>query len=188
MTAVTQKMSVEAFAAHAAAHGPCELVKGEVRTLSPTGWLHGKIVARLTVRVGRFVEERRLGEVLGAETGFRLDDGREPSREPSVRAPDVSYVTSARAAAIPDTAGYAAIAPDLVAEVLSPDDRASEVAAKVQWWLEQGVRLVWVVDPANRTVQAHLPGGEARRLGVNDTLTGGEVLPGFELRLAELFR
>jgi Uma2 family endonuclease len=177
-------MTAEEFRGYAAKQGGrCELFRGEVRSLSPSGGTHGKLTARLAYILGRYVEDHHAGIILGAETGFRLDD----QGEPTVRAPDVAFVAIDRARQA-DTPKFIPIAPDLVAEVLSPDDRATEVAEKVTWWIEHGVRLVWVVDPENRSVAVHLPNGQSQRLRTSDKLGGGEVLPGFELMLTELFR
>ena len=157
-----------------------ELVEGVLRTMTPAGGEHGRTGARLLVRLGAFVERERLGEVFTAETGFVL------SRDPdTVRAPDVAFVRTERApqARVP---GFPALAPDLVAEVVSPSDRAVEVAGKALAWLDAGVRLVWVVDPQNRTVTVHRPDGTTVLRG-RDQLNGEDVLPGFVLSLAELW-
>ncbi|MCV2488238.1 Uma2 family endonuclease [Geodermatophilus sp. YIM 151500] len=157
-----------------------ELVEGTLRTMTPAGGEHGRIGARLLIRVGVFVEAQQLGEVFTAETGFWL--ARDPD---TVRAPDVAFV---RADRVPDARvpGFVPLAPDLVAEVVSPTDRAVEVAGKALSWLDAGVRLVWVVDPENRTVTVHRPDG-ASVLRAQDVLHGEDVLPGFALPLRELW-
>lgn len=157
-----------------------ELVEGVVTTVSPTGARHGRIAARLLLRVGVHVEERRLGEVFAAETGFLIHRGPD-----TVRAPDVAYVAADRAAEV-DVPGFAALAPDLVAEVVSPSDRAVEVAAKARAWVDAGVRLVWVVDPVNHVVTSCGTDG-VRVLADDDVLEGADVLPGFSLALSDLF-
>jgi Uma2 family endonuclease len=157
-----------------------ELVEGTLRTMTPAGGEHGRIGARLLVRVGVFVESRRLGDVFTAETGFWTR--RDPD---TVRAPDVAFVRSER---VPETRvpGFVPVVPDLVAEVVSPNDRAVEVASKALAWLDAGVRLVWVVDPENRTVTVHGPDG-VRVLRGADVLDGADVLPSFALPLDELW-
>ena len=157
-----------------------ELVEGVVTEVSPTGGRHGRTAARLLVRVGAHVEAHRLGEVFAAETGFLI--GRDPD---TVRAPDLAFVSTARApgAVVP---AFPELAPDLVAEVVSPSDRSVEVTAKAQQWVDAGVRLVWVVDPVNHVVTVHAADGVIvlRRA---DALDGGAVLPGFRLSLPDLF-
>ncbi len=158
-----------------------ELVDGELRTMVPAGGAHGRIAARLLGRLFGFVETHRLGELFAAETGFRLR--RDPD---TVRAPDVAFVGADRVAdaGVP---GFPALAPDLVAEVVSPSDRAVDVVGKALAWLDAGVRLVWVVDPQNRTVTVYRQDGVAV-LRDADVLDGGDVLPGFALPLEELWR
>jgi Uma2 family endonuclease len=157
-----------------------ELVEGALRTIAPAGGEHGRIGARLLIRIGVFVEVQRLGEVFTAETGFWLE--RNPD---TVRAPDVAFV---RADRMPDARvpGFVPLAPDLVAEVVSPNDRAVEVAGKALSWLDAGVRLVWVVDPENRTVTVYRPDGVGVLRG-QDVLDGEDVMPGFALPLSEVW-
>lgn len=158
-----------------------ELVEGVLRTTAPAGARHGLIAARLLVRLGTFVQTHRLGEFFAAETGFRLR--RDPD---TVRAPDVAFVGADRAAEA-GVPGFPALAPDLVAEVVSPSDRAVDVVGKALAWLDAGVRLVWVVDPQNRTVTVYRQDGVAVLRG-GDVLDGEDVLPGFALPLEELWR
>ena len=158
-----------------------ELVEGELTTMVPAGGTHGRIAARLLVRLGAFVGTHRLGELFAAETGFRLR--RDPD---TVRAPDVAFVGADRAAEA-GVPGFPALAPDLVAEVVSTSDRAVDVVGKALAWLDAGVRLVWVVDPQNRTVTVYRQDGVAVLHGA-DVLDDGDVLPGFALPLEELWR
>ena len=114
-----------------------ELVDGALRTLAPAGGEHGRIGARLLIRIGVFVEAQRLGEVFTAGTGFWLR--RNPD---TVRAPDVAFVRAERLPSKPDEVVFYRLAPDLVVEVVSPFDRRTEVTAKVMMWLDAGVRDV----------------------------------------------
>jgi Uma2 family endonuclease len=158
-----------------------ELVEGVLSTMAPAGWRHGRIAARLLTRVDGFVEGNRLGEVATAETGFLLR--RDPD---TVRAPDVAFVRADRAPEA-ETPGFVALAPDMVAEVVSPSDRVAEVTGKALAWLDAGVRLVWVVDPETRTVTVYRRDGVSV-LRAEDVLEGEDVLPGFALPLEELWR
>jgi Uma2 family endonuclease len=160
--------------------GRCELVAGELRTLIPPGGQHGRIAFDIGYALGRHVKPRKLGTLFAAETGFLL------SRDPdTVRAPDVAFVRADRVA--PPERGYYPGAPDLVVEVLSPDDRPGSVRDKVAMWLEAGATLVWEVDPRKRTVTVHQRAGGARTLTEADTLTGGPVLPDFSLPVHDVF-
>ena len=191
MPTTSNKLTVAEFATYAAEHGRCELINGEVVPLSPTGGRHGNITSRLHILLGQFVYSHDLGEVFAAETGFRLDAPAHqahdrPQAGPTVRAPDIAFIAKERAAQA-DTAKFIAVPPDLAVETLSPDDRVGAVREKVQWWLTRGTKLVWVVDPENRTVTVHKPGEQPRLLGATDILGGDSVVPGFELALSRLF-
>jgi Uma2 family endonuclease len=102
-----------------------------------------------------------------------------------MRAPDVAYVARERVHLVPPT-GYAPLAPDLVSEILSPDDRPGEVLAKVADWLEAGTRLVWVVDPRRGEAHVHRLDGSLSVVDVEGALDGEQVLPGFTCRLRDV--
>ena len=157
-----------------------ELVKGELITMAPPGGLHGSAGSRFDRRLGAFVEERGLGEVF-IETGFIL-----ATNPDTVRLPDVSFVRVER---IPANAplGYIPLAPDLAIEIVSPNDRYTQVATKVAEYLAAGTRLVVVVNPRERTITKHPAQGEVTQLGEGDTLTLDDVVPGFECAAAYLF-
>jgi Uma2 family endonuclease len=159
-----------------------ELVKGELIRMSPSGGPHGKVAAAVADILRAFVRPRRLGIVFGAETGFVLE--RDPD---TVRGADAAFVSNARLPGGELPEGFFPAAPDLAVEVLSPDDRAAEVEEKVAEYLAAGARAVWVLSPRARTLTAHRPGGEARRLGPDETVDGGEALPGFAVKVAEFF-
>ena len=99
-----------------------------------------------------------------------------------MRAPDVAFVTRSRLEAGLPT-GYFPGPPDLAVEVLSPDDRPAAVAAKTADWLAAGTRLVWVVDPATRSLASHAADGTSARLTAPAAVPAGDVVPGFELYL-----
>ena len=157
-----------------------DLVKGVLRVREPAGYRHGVVTMKIAHAIVAHVNARALGVVLAAETGFRLETGPD-----TVRAPDVAFVSQDR---IPPTplGGYAPFAPDLAVEVLSPDDRAGEVLAKVADWLRAGSRLVWVVDPDRRSARVYREDGTESLLDETGTLEGEDVLPGFSCRLAAM--
>jgi len=161
--------------------GRCELVKGELVEMTPAGNAHGIIALRLGRHIAAFVEDHDLGLAYAAESGFILD--RNPD---TVRAPDVAFVKAGRGVNETD-AGFVEIVPDLVAEVISPNETSSDVAAKVEDWLHHGCRLVWVADPQTQTVTAYTPDHRAVIYHRQDTLPGGPVLAGFRLALSRLF-
>ncbi len=161
--------------------GRCELVRGELTMMSPAGFEHGRIELAIGRLLGNFVAQHSLGVVLGAETGFQI--ARDPD---TVRGPDVAFVRSDR---VPSTGvlGFFQGPPDLAVEVLSPGDRAGEVNAKVHDWLDAGCRMVWVADPQTRTVTVYRSRREVEVLGAGDTLSGGDVVPGFTSPIAQIF-
>jgi Uma2 family endonuclease len=158
-----------------------ELVRGELIVREPAGSRHGDVAARLLIAVGAFVESRSLGRVFAAETGFRLRENPD-----TVRAPDVAFVRRGRLSD-PLPRGYAAVAPDLVIEVLSPDDRPGDVLSKVGDWLEAGTTLVWVVDPDRRTARIYRADGSQELVTDADRLDGEAVLPEFQYELPRAF-
>jgi Uma2 family endonuclease len=159
-----------------------ELVRGRLILHEPPGTWHGKLSARLLLRVGAFVEAHALGEVFGQDTGFRI-----ASNPDTVRAPDLAFVGRDRLSHIA-ARGYAAVAPDLVAEILSPDDRPGDVTAKTAEWLAAGARLAWVLDPDRRAARVHRPDGSMSLVDAEGALDGEAVLPGFRLLLTDLYR
>ena len=159
-----------------------ELVRGELRTMAPVGSEHGGVTAILVSSLGPHVLTHQLGRVLTGEPGFRLTVNPD-----TVRAPDVAFVRPERLAELGRVRGYFPGAPDLVVEVISPNDLYTEVEDKVAEWLEHGARLVFVVNPRRRTVAVHRPDRPLRVLTIDDTLDGEDVVPGWKLPLRELF-
>lgn len=159
-----------------------ELVQGELRVMSPSGWRHGNVVSTLHGKLLAYVNEHKLGIMFGAETGFRL--AKNPD---TVRAPDIAFEAKQNIPAdLPDT-GFWPGAPDLAVEVLSPGDRASEVEEKTNAWLSAGCIAVWIVDPKLETVTIYRSRTEVQMNKPGDTLEGGPLLPGFSCAVKELF-
>ncbi|MBI2186516.1 MAG: Uma2 family endonuclease [Acidobacteria bacterium] len=158
-----------------------ELVNGELRRMTPSGYPHGVIVMNVTAPLHQHVRKHGLGQICAAETGFRI--GRNPD---TVRAPDAAFVRSVRQGG--QSEGFYEGAPDLAVEVLSPSDTVFEVEEKVAQWLRSGCTTVWVVNPRQRSVTVHNADGSVEVLTEADTLEGGELLPGFLLPVAEIFR
>src|SRR5690242_9016794 len=159
-----------------------ELVRGELRAMSPSGHKHGKIAARLAVRLGYYVEINKLGEIYIAEAGFVL--ARNPD---TVRVPDVGFVSAASAAGVDDASVFWPAAPDLAVEVVSPGDRPAEVQEKVHEWLDAGTRLVIVIEPRKQIVTVYRSLTDLTELTINDELTGGDVVPGWAMPVSALF-
>jgi Uma2 family endonuclease len=182
MAATTQTMTADELLKLPRGQFRYELVEGELRQMLPAGHNHGRIAARLAGILFRHVDEHDLGEVYAAETGFKLK-----SDPDTVRGPDVSFVSRERAEGVGESRGYFPGAPDLAVEVVSPDDTVREVEEKVAEWLEYGTRLVWVVSPKLHAVTVYRSLIDIETLTENDTLDGGQVVPGFSCPVARLF-
>lgn len=160
----------------------CELVKGELKQMSPAGHDHGRIGMELAVPLGYYVKSQRLGKVYLAETGFKLH-----SSPDTVRAPDIAFIRQERVEQVGITTGYWIGAPDLAVEVVSPGDTVNEVDEKVTEWLEAGTSMVWVINPKPKTITVYRSLTDINILTEKDTLDGGEVVPGFQISVAEIF-
>jgi Uma2 family endonuclease len=160
-----------------------ELVAGELHEMPLAGGEHGFVGGSALGRLGAFLDQHPEvgGGLFAAGTGFRI--ARHPD---TVRAPDVAYVSAAR---LPQArvCGYPEMAPDLVVEVVSPNDTASEVLSKAEAWLWAGVRIVWVLYPTTRSAMVYQADGSVQLLHEEDSIQGDAVLPGFTGRLSDLF-
>ncbi len=160
----------------------CELVRGEMRMMTPAGARHGDIVNNLAFAITAHVRQRRLGKVFSADTGYRIQ--RDPD---TVLAPDVSFVRREEIPADGLPVQFWNLAPTLAAEVISPSDSATAVRNRVQMLLDAGTVVVWVLDPDAKTVAVHRSGQAVETLCADDRLTDNNVLPGFSCSVAELF-
>ena len=159
-----------------------ELVKGELRKMSPSGWEHGEVVVNITLLLGQYVKVNKLGACGGAETGFKL-----ASDPDTVRAPDLSFVNRERIPEGDASKKFFKGAPDLAVEVMSPGDTRREVNEKVEDWLEAGARAVWVINPKKRVVTVYSSMTDVTHLSEVEELDGGDVVPGFRCKVSEIF-
>jgi Uma2 family endonuclease len=159
-----------------------ELIKGRPGPMTPPpGYDHGEVVGNVFAEIRQFVRAHDLGRVATGEAG--LYTGRDPD---TVRGADVIYISHERYAR--RTAGvYLDVAPDLIAEVLSPSNTPAAVQEKVEEYLNAGVRLVWLVDPEKRRVTAYRSLTDKRQFAADQDLPGDDVLPGFSIPVARLF-
>jgi Uma2 family endonuclease len=159
-----------------------ELVKGELRRMNPAGNVHGRVTMSVAWRLAQYVEENQLGTVYAAETGFRL-----ASDPDTVRAPDVAFVSRARVEMVGEVEGFWPEAPDLAVKVVSPDDSYTDVEEKVFDWLDVGTKMVVVINPRQRSSTVYKSPTDIIALAEADVLDGGEIVPGFELAIREIF-
>ncbi len=159
-----------------------ELVRGELREMSPAGARHGRLPARIARLLDAYAAQTGAGVTFGAETGFVL--ARDPD---TVRAPDAAFVSKERFEAVGDTAKFWPGAPDLAVEVISPTDSFHEVQEKALEWTHAGSTAVLVLDPERRTATIYRAGGHAHVHTEQETLDLSDAVPGFELSITELF-
>jgi Uma2 family endonuclease len=160
-----------------------ELIKGELIKVSPPpGHEHGLVTMNIAGPLFKYVKEKRLGNVYAAETGFLLAQNPD-----TVRAADVSFVRGERIEKAGTVEGYWIGPPDLAVEVLSPSDTVRRIEGKVGEWIEKGARMVWVVSPKLHMVTVYRSLTEIVVLTEKDTLDGGDVVPGFQIPIAEIF-
>ena len=154
------------------------LVRGVLIVREPAGYRHGCVAMRLYDQLADHARSTGAGQVFASEIGFKL-----ASDPDTVRAPDVGFIRRER---LPDpqTPGFPPLGPDLVVEVLSPDDRPGETLAKVGDWLEGGARLVWVIDPERRGARVYRQDGTETHLTGDEPLDGEDVVPGFSCPLS----
>lgn len=131
--------------------------------------------------LNQFVRPRRLGWILGPDGILRISTDR-------LRAPDVSFIkrSEIRGERFP-TAPIPQLSPSLAVEVLSPSTTSREMNEKLDDYFSAGTELVWIVDPASNSIRVFSSRENEVRLGINDTLDGGTVLPGFSVPVADIF-
>jgi len=163
-----------------------EVVDGELRVSPGAGVWHERVVAALLTRLATFVTAQDLGYVFGSNVVYGLPSGNR-------RSPDISFIAAPRlpkGAELKDLFRRTAVfefVPDLAVEVLSPSDRPREVMDKVGEYLGAGVRLAWVIDPAEERAVAYRSVTGAREIPPEGSLDGEDLLPGFRCPLRDLF-
>jgi Uma2 family endonuclease len=160
-----------------------EFFDGEMREKDGVSGRHGEIEVQLTIPLGSFVLENRLGRIYPSDTQFRISVAPE-----IIHIPDLAVVRADRLPSEAERWHIMPIAPDLAVEVVSPNDRYEEVLEKIERYHQAGVPLVWLVQPRRRAVEVHPLGQPSFLLREGDTLEGGDIIPGFRLPIANLFR
>jgi Uma2 family endonuclease len=142
---------------------------------------HGTAVILIGKHLADYALEH--GGVVTTETGYVL--GEDPD---TLRGPDVAYSRRDPGSYGGGPDGYICAAPDLAVEVLSPSNRWADIRRKVDQYFAAGARMVWIVDPQSKSVTVHPSADRSHTIGRDDSLDGGDVLPGLRLPVAELFR
>jgi Uma2 family endonuclease len=155
--------------------------EGELIVMPPTGWESGKRNFDLSGQLWNWNRLSQSGTAFDSSTGFILPNG-------SVRSPDVSWVKQERLEALnPNPDGFLPLAPDFVIELRSASDRLKPLQTKMQEYIDNGVRLGWLLNPKDQQVEIYRPGREVEVLLSPTSLSGEDVLSGFVLALEGIF-
>ena len=161
-----------------------ELVDGQLVEHIRSTW-SSYVAGEVYGKLARHCQAHQLGWVLPEGATYQCF----PDDRNRVRKADVSFIRREQLSLEQaSAAGHLPVAPDLAVAVISPNDIAYDVDAKVREFLQAGVRLVWVVNPQTRTIRVHRMQGAGTILGESGDLDGEDVLPGFRCRIAELFQ
>ena len=154
-----------------------EYAKGKLIPMAPPTMEHGDISMSLSLLLGVYIRENKLGRLYPADTDFKLGD--------RIVKPDIAFVSTAR---LPENRRQASpVPPDLAVEVVSPTDIQYRVTEKAFTYLNAGTRLVWVIDPMGKTVTVYRSGTDIKTLTIEDTLSGEDIVEGFSCQVAQLF-
>ncbi|MCC6445492.1 MAG: Uma2 family endonuclease [Armatimonadetes bacterium] len=180
MAVALKTMDVESFAKMRFPEAArVELVRGEVRPMSPTGFVHGLVQLKLGAVLLDGCRQAQVAAVVVTEAGFQL-------AEHTVRVPDVAVVLAAR---LPEEnmKGFFPGAPDIAVEIVSPSDNAQELETKIAEYFRYGSQRVWVVYPESKHIHCYRSGSESLILFEESVLSEPKLLPGLEIRVADVF-
>ena len=159
-----------------------ELIRGKLRKRLPAGQTHGEYAMNISLSLGGYAKTNRLGKSYIADTGYIL--ATDPDH---VLAPDFAFISNERLSEIGESDGFAQGAPDIAVEVISPNDRYTEVEEKVEDWLNAGCRAVIIVNPRRRTVNLHRSPTDMTTLTESDTLELDDIVPGWQMPVQDIF-
>ena len=160
-----------------------ELVEGEIVTMPTVRIQHADTMTRIAASVAPFVIQNDLGLLLTGDAGVVLE--RSAYGRDTVRGLDFAFISKDRAPD-PSTKSLLEIAPDLAIEIMSPGNSGADMRFKVRQLLKAGAREVWVVYPDLREVEVHNANG-VNIYFEGDTISGGDILPGFEIAVVDIF-
>ena len=157
-----------------------ELVDGQLEAREMGNMRHGGVGTRLIIRLGSYVESQRLGAVYGPDTTFMIGDNE--------RLPDVSFLSAARMPEGGELDANCPVAPDLAVEVISPNESWVKVNRKLHEYFAAGVQQVWLIALEFRNVHVYDSPKMIKVLSDEEELVNETLLPGFRLRISELFQ
>lgn len=159
---------------------PYILVEGALVDVNPPGGIHGEVAGKLSAYLGIFILTNKLGKFFTNDAGFVLQQNPD-----TVFGPDLAFIRQGRLTKSPTS--YIRTVPDLAVEVVSPSNTRPDVDRKTRIYLDAGVEQVWIVDPFRRELSVRQTDAPIVVLGPDDIIRGYDLLPGFELRVGELF-
>lgn len=156
---------------------------GKIIIMPPTTSETGRWNSKIHIEIGLWNRMTKMGETFDSSTGFKLPNGAE-------RSPDTAWITNERWAALPsaDKRKFAPIVPDFVLELRSLDQSLPSLREKLEEYIACGCRLGWLVDPQNRCTYVYFENGDIQTVSFDDVLSGGNVLPGLEIRMSEVMQ
>ena len=154
---------------------------GDVIIMPPTGSETGRRNVKITTQLELWSSQNNLGVVFDSSSGFKLPNGAE-------RSPDASWVTRERWDALTpeQQERFAPLCPDFVVELRSKSDSRKTLQEKMQEYLDNGAQLCWLIDRQNQQVEIYRQGKEVKVFESPKTLSGEDILPGFDLNLTEI--
>lgn len=155
----------------------------EISIMPPTTSVTGNRNAKLIIEIGIWNKQKQLGEVFDSSTGFKLPNGAE-------RSPDVSWIQNERWKAVSqeERNKFAPIVPDFILELRSENQSVGILKEKMEEYISCGCRLGWLIDPQARKTFVYTENGDIQTIPFEDSLSGNDVLPGFVLRISDLFK
>ncbi|MBK4732747.1 Uma2 family endonuclease [Oxynema sp. CENA135] len=156
---------------------------GEILIMSPTGGETGNCNAELLIEFGIWNRQTQLGKLFDSSTCFKLPNG-------ANRSPDLAWIKLERWEGLtaPEKEKFPPLAPDFVLELKSPTDRLSTLQAKLEEYIENGVKLAWLIDRETHRVEVYRPGQDKQVFEKPATLSGEEILPGFVLSFEKIWK
>lgn len=157
-----------------------QTAQGELIIMPPTGWKSGNRNSKLTQRLGNWTDADGTGLAFDSSTGYILPNG-------AKRSPDASWVSRERLEALnPDPNRFLPMAPDFAVELRSANDDLKTLQKKMQEYIDNGVRLGWLIDPQNQRVEIYRIGQDVEVWQSPISLLAEDVLPGFILNLIDI--
>ncbi|MGB3299149.1 MAG: Uma2 family endonuclease [Phormidesmis sp.] len=155
--------------------------EGNLIIMPPTGWDTGRRNADLSWHIVSWAKADGTGIVFDSSTGFKLPSG-------ATRSPDVSWVLRSRLEALcPDPNKFLPLCPDFVIELRSASDRLSVLQAKMQEYIDNGLKLGWLINPKDKTVEIYRASQAAETVPFPTILSGESLLPGLQINLKNIF-